>query len=78
MQDRVILLDWVHNRDGWEVLYIMKPRLQVVTEIWTLNEVARKTITIIAKLIKGYNLHCMQDRVILLNYLHRYDSWEAL
>ena len=52
--------------------------LQVVTEIWPLNVVARKTLTRVSKLKKGHNLHKMQDTVILLDNLPRSDSWVGL
>ena len=44
---------------------------QVVTKIWTLIVVARKTLTIISKLKKGNNLHHMQNRVILIYCVYK-------
>ena len=41
---RVILLDNLHRFDGWEGLFKMSMH-QEVTEIWTLNVVACKTLT---------------------------------
>ena len=52
---------------------------RVVTEIWTLNVVAQKhLLEFLRKKKNGHNLHYMQDRVIILDYLHRCDGWKGL
>ena len=58
------------------VLKSLNTMHQVNIEIWTLYLVARKTLTRIYK--KGHNLHKMQDRVIVLDNLHRCDKWVEL
>ena len=43
MQDRVILLDYLHRCDSCEGMYSFDAMHKVVTKIWSLNVVVYKT-----------------------------------